>query len=153
MEKTLSVHEFDVVFHAAAVSDYKVTSVILNNTTVPAGRDCKIPTAEHARLNLERNPKLIDSIKLWSKNNHVLVVGFKLTNSSSQKAINKAVDAQLNRKIQEKNVVDYVAHNNLPDITATSHRLNLFHHSGTMYHCESPELLCDKVIYLMEKAA
>ncbi len=153
LEKVLSEQEFDVVFHAAAVSDFKVTSVILNNTTVPAGRDCKIPTADHARLNLERNPKLIDSLKSWSKNSNLLVVGFKLTNSSSQKAINKAIDKMLGKHSGGQNVVDYVAHNNLPDITEDNHRLNLYHHSGTMYHCESPEQLCDKVVFLLEQAA
>ena len=148
LEQQLSGHEFDVVFHAAAVSDFKVTSVVLNDTTIPAGRDCKIPTSERARINLEKNPKLIDSIKSWSKNAGVLLVGFKLTNSSSQKAIKKAID-----KLLDKGVVDYVAHNNLPDITPTSHKLNLFHKSGTMHHCESPEQLCDKVVYLLEQAA
>ncbi|WP_154223943.1 phosphopantothenoylcysteine decarboxylase [Marinicella rhabdoformis] len=148
LESQLADHEFDVVFHAAAVSDFKVTSVVLNNTTIPAGRDCKIPTSDHARINLERNPKLIDYIKTWSKNVNVILVGFKLTNSSSQKAIKKAVD-----KLLSKGMVDYVAHNNLPDITPTFHKLNLFDNSGTMHHCESPEQLCDKVVYLLEQAA
>ncbi len=148
MEKTLSDQYFDVVFHAAAVSDFKVTSVVLNNTTIPAGRDCKIPTSDQARINLEKNPKLIDCIKDWSKNLNVILVGFKLTNSSSQKAIKKAVD-----KLLDRGVVDYVAHNNLPDSTPTNHKLNLFNQSGTMHHCESPEQMCDKVIYLLEKAA
>ncbi len=148
LEKTVANQHFDVVFHAAAVSDFKVTAVVLNNTVVPAGRDCKLPTSDHANLRLERNPKLIDRIKSWSKNRQLLLVGFKLTNTSSDKAVKKAVD-----RLIERGHVDCVAQNNLPDITENQHHLNLHHADGRMELCTSPEDLCDRIMNQMEQAA
>lgn len=148
LQKTMAEQHFDVVFHAAAVSDFKVTAVILNNTVVPAGRDCKLPTSDHANLRLERNPKLIDSIKSWSKNPELLLVGFKLTNTASDKAVKKAVN-----RLIERGHVDCVAQNNLPDITEHQHILNLHHADGRSEVCPSPEDLCDRILNLMEQAA
>lgn len=148
LQQLLSEQHFDVVFHAAAVSDFKVSAVILNGQQIPAGRDCKIPTADEARLCLEKNPKLIDQIKGWSINPQMLLVGFKLTNTSNPKDIQEAVDQLLDR-----GVVDCVAHNNLPDISPEKHRLNLHQNNGLVQHCESPEALCDLIINQKEQAA
>ncbi len=69
LEASLGAKHFDTVIHAAAVADYSLVA--------PATR--KIDSENEITLTLKKNPKLIDSIRPWSKNKHVRVVAFKLT--------------------------------------------------------------------------
>lgn len=69
LETALGANHFDTVVHAAAVADYSLVA--------PASR--KIDSENEITLTLKKNPKLIDSIRPWSKNKNVRVVAFKLT--------------------------------------------------------------------------
>ncbi len=148
LKRSLSKWHYDVVFHAAAVSDFKVTGVMFNDVLVTADRNCKISTVNDMKICLERNPKLIDHIKTWSINPNLLLVGFKLTNTQCSKHIKSAVD-----KLFSHGVVDYVAQNNLPEITNDQHPLNLYHRNGKVIPCSSPEAMCDQVLQQQEQAA
>jgi phosphopantothenoylcysteine synthetase/decarboxylase len=73
---------YDVIIHAAAVSDYRVTSVT-NNQDDAVAVGGKIRSGQKLQLILEPTPKLISKIKDVSKNKKALLVGFKLTESAS----------------------------------------------------------------------
>ncbi|CAN5731663.1 bifunctional phosphopantothenoylcysteine decarboxylase/phosphopantothenate--cysteine ligase CoaBC [soil metagenome] len=70
LEDELRTNEFSAVIHAAAVSDYSVAG---------GAAKTKNDSAEDMTVKLIKNPKLLDSIRGWSKNPEIKVVAFKLT--------------------------------------------------------------------------
>lgn len=86
LEKLLKQHlrrtHYDIVIHAAAVSDYKIKNVC-------AGKiKSSLP---HLRLSLIRTPKLISQIKRM--NPKTFLVGFKLeTNTNQESLIRKTMN-------------------------------------------------------------
>jgi phosphopantothenoylcysteine decarboxylase/phosphopantothenate--cysteine ligase len=68
LESALGGREYDLVVHAAAVSDYRVAD--------PSGT--KFETGERRSIALEANPKLLPKVKSMAKG-RPYVIGFKLT--------------------------------------------------------------------------
>lgn len=73
LESELRTHEFAAVIQAAAISDYSVAGG-------PAS--AKTDSADEINLKLVKNPKLLNSIRVWSKNPDIKIVAFKLTATS-----------------------------------------------------------------------
>lgn len=69
LKTSISAQHFDAIVHAAAVADYSLVA--------PATQ--KIDSENEITLTLKKNPKLIDSIRSWSKNKDIRIVAFKLT--------------------------------------------------------------------------
>ena len=119
---------YDFVFHAAAVSDYTVQSVVVDGKEFLAGKIHKISGAREVLLRLKKNPKLLEAIPRMAKkaNAAARVVGFKLTSFASQEeraaAVQKLFDA--------KNPPDFVISNDLSEITAKSHPCVLWHNES-----------------------
>lgn len=78
LREDLQAQVFDLVIHAAAVSDYSL---------VDGPSTKKVDSQDEIVLRLKKNPKLLGSIRSWSKNPSLKVVAFKLTTglSDSQK--------------------------------------------------------------------
>lgn len=148
LQSILSEHHFDVVFQAAAVSDFKVSSVLLNGQHFAAGREVKLPTAEQVQLVLTQQPKLVSSIKSWSANPEVKVVAFKLTNSTDATVRRAAVT-----KLIQQAAVDWVAHNDLNEITACTHGFCLYSESNLSTACVDVKTMADAVILKLEQAS
>lgn len=70
MQASLVENKFDAVIHAAAVSDYSMAD---------GPSKMKTDSAAEMTLKLTKNPKLLESIRKWSKNPDIKVVAFKLT--------------------------------------------------------------------------
>ncbi len=70
LETALKANHYLAVVHAAAVSDYSVKG---------GASKTKNDSSNEMTLELVKNPKLLDSIRPWSKNKNVQVVAFKLT--------------------------------------------------------------------------
>jgi phosphopantothenoylcysteine synthetase/decarboxylase len=66
----LKTQDFAAVIHAAAVSDYSIKG---------GASASKNDSSNEMTLELTKNPKLLDSIRGWSKNAAIKVVAFKLT--------------------------------------------------------------------------
>lgn len=141
LERLLANETFDVVFHAAAVSDFKVASVLIDGESFSAGRDVKLPTSAHVQLNLSQQPKLVSSLKQWSKNPALKVVAFKLTNSKDTQVQQVAINKLLNQQ-----TVNWVAHNDLHDISSSEHSFNLYGETGFVTSCKDILTLSDQVI-------
>lgn len=77
LDACLATTNFDIVVHAAAVSDYSVAD---------ASASGKIDSSDEIVLRLKKNPKLLDSIRSKSKNPHVKIVGFKFTTDEGELA-------------------------------------------------------------------
>ncbi len=148
MQETLSSNPFDAVFQAAAVSDFKVSSIVLDGQSFAAGRGVKLPTADKVQLELSKQPKLVSRIKDWSVNPDVLVVAFKLTNSMDQNVRSTAIN-----KLIKQDVIDLVAHNDLHEITDCTHGFCLYSHPENASACVDVHALADVVMQKLEQVA
>ena len=124
----LSANKYDLIFHAAAVSDYSVQSLVVDGKEFKPGRVAKITGAKNVSVNLKLNPKLLAEIPALAKkkNKSAVVVGFKLTSNASEAEREKAVQ----KLFAEKNPPDFVISNDLSEITPKSHPCVLWRASG-----------------------
>ena len=115
----LSANKYDLLFHAAAVSDYSVQSLVVDGKEFKPGRVAKITGAKYVSVNLKWNPKLLAEIPALAKkkNKSAVVVGFKLTSNASDAEREAAVQ----KLFAEKNPPDFVISNDLSEITPKSH--------------------------------
>lgn len=116
LQKLLGAESFDVVIHAAAVSDFSVAAIEADGGDQVATSGGKLSSDSGLVLRLSKNPKLLDQLKGWSVNPDVKVIGFKLTDSDDPEVHLSAVKRQF-----EHAKVDAVVHNDLSDINETSH--------------------------------
>jgi len=149
LQSLLSQQHFDLVFQAAAVSDFKVSAVVLDGQRHAAGRDVKLPTAEHVELHLSKQPKLVSAIKGWSANPDITVVAFKLTNSQDPEVRLKAVD----KLLQQTTAIDWVAHNDLNEFCAVEHGFCLHRQNQEVKTCADVTAMADAVLAQLEVAA
>lgn len=112
----LSSKDYSHVIHAAAVSDYRVSEVRVNDSPV---QDHKVPSGADVTLRLTPTPKVIASLKSWSRNKELRVAGFKLTSKASNEERRQASD-----KVLE--YADLVVGNDLSEID-TEKGLHPFH--------------------------
>jgi len=124
----LSANKYDLLFHAAAVSDYSVQSLVVDGIEFKPGRVSKISGAKNVSVNLKLNPKLLAEIPALAKkkNKSAVVVGFKLTSNASLPEREAAVQ----KLFAEKNPPDFVISNDLSEITPKSHPCVLWRASG-----------------------
>ena len=132
LEDILSMRDFDAVVHLAAVSDYSVTKVLVDGRDFPPGGPGKIQNADEVVVTLRKNPKLIDSIKKWSRNDNMAVVGFKLTDTSDKPARRDQAMAQLLR-----GGVDLTVQNDVSDINAEVHSAMIYSAAGLLAETET----------------
>ncbi|PTX91767.1 bifunctional phosphopantothenoylcysteine decarboxylase/phosphopantothenate--cysteine ligase CoaBC [Opitutus sp. ER46] len=107
LERRLREEHFDVVIHAAAVSDYAIEAIEVDGQTWRPGAG-KIPSQATPLIRLRRNPKLLDKLRSCSLNPAIRVVAFKLTKEADDAAMRAAVEA-----ILAHGTADYVVQNDL----------------------------------------
>jgi phosphopantothenoylcysteine decarboxylase/phosphopantothenate--cysteine ligase len=112
LERELGEREYDLVIHAAAVSDFSVHAIEINGVARPPGVG-KIGSDVAPVLKLRRNPKLLDSLRARSRNAAIRVVAFKLTRDAEPGEVRNAVGAMF-----AAGVADLVVHNDLGVRTA-----------------------------------
>lgn len=115
----LSANKYDLLFHAAAVSDYSVQSLAVDGREFKPGKIAKISGADEVLVRLKKNPKLLEQIPALAKkkNKRAVVVGFKLTSNASLPEREAAVQ----KLFAAKNPPDFVISNDLSEITPKSH--------------------------------
>lgn len=121
LKNQLQNHKFTALIHAAAVSDYHVASVLVDNKIVAEPKIFKLSTNQDVAIRLAANPKLIDHVKSWSSNPDMLVIGFKLTDESSTVEQIKKVTELFSRSNS-----DYVVQNDLSQISKDNHSYQIF---------------------------
>jgi len=116
LETTLNqelTHNYSIIIHAAAVSDYSVKEINATNTgKINSSQDELIIT-------LKKNPKLINNIKKISPDSKL--VGFKLTSSHDQNEILSKVNS-----LFENANCDFVVHNDYSSIQSGHHTFNIY---------------------------
>ena len=124
----LSANKYDLLFHAAAVSDYSVQSLSVDGKEFKPGKIAKISGADEVLVRLKKNPKLLEQIPALAKkkNKRAVVVGFKLTSNASLPEREAAVQ----KLFAAKNPPDFVISNDLSEITPKSHPCVLWRKGG-----------------------
>lgn len=125
LRRRLGDENWEAVIHLAAVSDYSVASVEVDGVPVAAGKHGKIGTGREVVIRLKANPKLVDSLKEWSRNPQIRVIGFKLTDHPDPTSRDLQVKALLDR-----GTVDLVVHNDVAEISGEGHRAAIWDQLG-----------------------
>ena len=146
LQVLLSENEFDVVIHAAAVSDFSVASILTPEGDTLDGSKAKLSSGSDLLLRLKSNPKLLSKIRSWSKNRLLHVIGFKLTDSGD---VQQQIDAV--KKQFDESGVDAVVHNDLADISCEAHPFQLHIPMHKPVACEDAEMLARKIDKLTER--
>lgn len=136
----LQTVSYTTVIHAAAISDFSVSSVKLDNQEIIASRDTKLPTSDTMSIQLKKNPKLISHLKDWSLNQDIKVIGFKLTNTNDKGERIRAIN-----KLISQNNINFIAHNDLSEINPKFHSFNFYQSTNQMKSCESTNELCKAI--------
>lgn len=134
MKNLLSEHTYDAVIHAAAVSDYTVTSIITDGKAVDPKQ--KISSSQKVSIELSRTEKIIAKIKTWAKDKPLLV-GFKLTNTNNTSQQVEAIQSVFNSG------ADIVVHNDLGMISDDNHSFFVFHEHGASAPAQNHTELCE----------
>ena len=145
LKQQLQNNHFDTIIHAAAISDFSVCTIKINNQNIIACRKTKLPTSDSMDLKLKRNPKLVSQLLQWSKNLHLKVVAFKLTNTDDSTKRQNAV-----YKLLRQDGIDFVAHNDLSDISTNSHPFTLYKSTSETIECNSTQSLCKQIDLLQQ---
>ena len=139
IKEECSTGKYDLVIHAAAVSDYSPDKIIIDGKSYKAGSINKISSTGGLSITLKRNPKIIDSIKEWC-GKHTTVIAFKLTSNETIKNREKAVNALFKSRLNEEQngkspencasklelMPDYVVSNDLSEISVEKHRCLIY---------------------------
>lgn len=117
---------YDLIVHAAAVSDYSVESVDAEGARYAGGTVPKLESAETLTVRLVRNPKLADSLRDWTRHGAApekpcTIVAFKLTNGASEEERGTAAESLL-----ERTDVDLVISNDLSEISGEKHPFRVY---------------------------
>lgn len=111
---------YDVVIHAAAVSDYSVASLTSAGGEV-LSQSGKVSSDGGLTIWLKENPKLLDNLRSWSSNPDMKLISFKLTNGSSEEDRKRNVQA-----LMERTNPDWVVQNDLTEISDSQHLAQIF---------------------------
>lgn len=119
---------YDLIVHAAAVSDYSPYELVVDGKTYACGEVSKVPAGAELWVRMKKNPKLVDSLKLWA-GDKTCVFAFKLTSNASPEDRKLAVEKILTAH-QNKNLVpDFVVSNDLSEIKGDVHKFKILNRS------------------------
>lgn len=119
LKTTLESKHFDIVIHAAAVSDFTPVEIAQSGQSFPLPLQEKLKTSDHIQVSFKRNPKLIDQIKSWSKKKDIQVFGFKLLQDKNS----QVVEENLNKILKSS---DYVVLNFVDEIKGANHQYKIY---------------------------
>jgi len=147
LRQLLGEQHFDMVIHAAAVSDFSVAEVSSGPGESPSERGKLVSGGEWV-LRLKPNPKLLHRIRGYSCNPNVRVIGFKLTVDADAEQARAAVARQF-----EEAGTDYVVHNDFSAITPERHAYVVHTPDGGRTDCGDGRALARAIGALLETAA
>lgn len=140
LRSLLGTGAYDVVIHAAAVSDFSVASIESDGPRTTENGSGKLSSESGLVLHLKPNPKLLDNLKSWSGNPALRVVGFKLTDTGDPQQRIAAIKKQF-----DHSGVDAVVHNDLSEISGTAHPFYLHAPSQQPMHCADGKALAKNI--------
>lgn len=136
-----STGNYDIVIHAAAVSDYSPESILIDGKEYKIGEISKINSNNSFEIKMKKNPKIIEFIKEWFEKK-VFLVGFKLTSNATKEEQEFAV----NTLFKIKNPPDIVVANDLSLITEKTHLCSIYDRNGLSAETKNINELMEKIM-------
>lgn len=134
---------FDLIVHAAAISDYSIASIETPDGEVQPGLEKMSSEHDNISIRLTRNEKILPKLKDLFSGDPV-VVGFKLTSTESKEEQAKAIF-----RLFDKGGVDYVVHNDMTDINKGVRNYLLTSNAGEQKKLNSTESLSETLSELL----
>jgi phosphopantothenoylcysteine synthetase/decarboxylase len=111
LRRALAADEFAALIHLAAVSDFSVDQVIVGDRSFSPSELARVGKlsssgADRMRIELKRNPKIVDRIREYAHGRLGLLIAFKLTNTESPAEHEQAV-----LRLYESSLADVIVHN------------------------------------------
>ena len=132
-------HKFDMIVHAAAISDYSIGGIETPDGPITPGKNKIDSRYDKVSVRLERNEKILPRLK-GIFGNETTVIGFKLTSTESKKEQAKAIF-----DLFTEDAVDYVVHNDMNDLNKGQRKFLMTSKSGKQEHLPSIENLAQCV--------
>lgn len=132
--------DWDAIVHLAAVGDYSVASVEVNGRVKFSSGDRKIPSGQEILLRLKPNPKLVDSLRTWSRNPKIRIIAFKLTHEQDSDLRHQAVETLMQRAQS-----DLIVHNDLSEISRERHLASFFDPAGLLFRTTNKPEMAEKL--------
>jgi phosphopantothenoylcysteine decarboxylase / phosphopantothenate---cysteine ligase len=142
-ENLLENNSYDIVIHLAAISDYTVDEIKSNETSLSGSGKGKLDSGfSSLTINLKPTSKIVDKIKLISKNKDVVLFAFKFSGSSSLDESKNEVD-----KLFKHSNADFVVLNHLHDRTKNELQSNfyVFNKSDLLKNVTSADQLAEVI--------
>ena len=137
-------HNFDMILHAAAISDYSIANIQTPEGALPPGQEKMSSQYDNISIQLKRNEKILPRLKdLFG--DQTQVVGFKLTSTESKKEQAKAIFS-----LFTENAVDYVIHNDMNDINKGERKFLMTSKAGHQKELESVDTLAGYIATRIE---
>lgn len=138
----LGNHEFDMIIHAAAVSDFSVGTIEINGQEYEPGDFPKIHSDDKLAIHFKNNPKIVDELKGLSLNKNIKLVAFKLTSRASETERDQAVE-----KLRTHSNADFIVQNDTVEIDKTKqqHRFTLYG-ADSKLHVENIQALAAELL-------
>lgn len=115
LKNELAKTKYDLIVHAAAISDYSVSKITSKGKTL--SRESKLSSKLPAlSLVLKQNKKIVSEIKKWSPES--CLVAFKLTSGATEKEIKAAM-----QKLAAESQPDLIVHNDLSQMKEKDSRV------------------------------
>ena len=115
---------YDLIVHAAAVSDYSPYQIVVDGKEFACGSVSKVPAGAELWVRMKKNPKLVDSLKLWA-GDKTKVFAFKLTSNASVSERNVAVAKVFGANENHLLSPDFVVSNDLSEIKGDVHKFKI----------------------------
>ncbi|MBP6219159.1 MAG: bifunctional phosphopantothenoylcysteine decarboxylase/phosphopantothenate--cysteine ligase CoaBC [Oligoflexales bacterium] len=153
IHEKLSQDSYDLVIHAAAVSDFIVEGIHTDEGAFKATEGVKISSGQNIQLHLKPSVKILAKIRSYSRSN-LMLIAFKLTQNASEEERQVAV-----QKIFEQALPEYVVHNDLSEIAAHQiggsgtrdlHKTRIYSRTGFVEACSSKKELASALVSLSQ---
>lgn len=125
LKKELSATSYDAIIMTAAISDFSIDSLNINEQTLSPAEGLKLSSDDDISINLKKNFKIINKLNDYSKNKNLKIIAFKLTKTKDEKLQAEAID-----KIMSNSDINMVIHNDLHQIEDNNHVFNIHSHNN-----------------------
>ncbi|MEF3279349.1 MAG: hypothetical protein K6357_00040 [Elusimicrobiota bacterium] len=142
LKKELGRNYYDVIIHAAAVSDYSIYRIKVNGKNLKKLNGKLSSKFKFINIILKKNFKIINRIIKYSKNKNIFIVAFKLTSTKNETKIKKAV-----KEIK----ADIVIHNDTHNINEKKHIFNIYIANKKVDSAKNASILARKIEKLIER--
>jgi phosphopantothenoylcysteine decarboxylase / phosphopantothenate---cysteine ligase len=136
-------HSFDLILHAAAISDYSIDKIQTPEGSFLPGESKMSSEFDNISIQLKRNEKILPRLKVLFKNEPT-IVGFKLTSTESKQEQAKAIF-----NLFSDDAVDFVVHNDMKDIKKGQRRYLMTSKEGQQVELESTKELAEQVTKIL----